>query len=771
MRTYLKFTVAGVAGRTVLSAKLRLYCTDDASVFGGEVHRVPDTTWSETAITWNTAPPPDAAIISSFGSVALATWYEVDVTSAISGDGVVSLAATSTNADGAHYASRETGANAPQLVVTTSAAAPDTTPPSQPGSLLVSGRTATSLTLGWTASTDNVGVDHYEVARDGTVLGNTVSTGYTDTGLAPSSLHHYAVVAVDAAGNRSSAALVDGTTAPDTTPPTAPTGLTLVGATATQVSLSWTAATDDVGVTGYRVFRNGVLLGTSATTSYTDATVTGSTSYSYTVRAVDAAGNVSLDSAALSVTTPAAPDTTPPTAPTGLTAPSVTPTQVQLTWNAATDNVGVTGYRIYRGGVRIGTSTTTGYTDATVAAATTYSYTVTAVDAAANESVPSAALSVTTPAAPDTTPPTQPGGLVVSATTATSVSLRWTASTDNVGVHHYEVSRDSGAPASTTATAYTDSGLTPNTLYRYSVVAVDAAGNRSTAALVNGTTAPDTTPPTAPTGLAAAGVTATQVPLRWVAATDDVGVTGYRVYRNGLLLGTSATTSYTDLTVSAATSYTYTVSALDAAGNESPQSSPPLTVTTPAAGGQVLFSDGFETGNMSKWTLVNGVAAQQALVFSGLWGARMTSTTGATYAYGTLAAPATDVTYSLQFNIASQGANNINLLRLRNPSNGSLGAVYVTGSDLLSLRNDSASVSTTSTVVVSQGAWHTLRVHFVVGGVTASLEEVWLDGVKVDALTRTDTLGTTPIGTVQLGESSTARTYDVAYDDVRVTSP
>jgi hypothetical protein len=150
----------------------------------------------------------------------------------------------------------------------------------------------------------------------------------------------------------------------------------------------------------------------------------------------------------------------------------------------------------------------------------------------------------------------------------------------------------------------------------------------------------------------------------------------------------------------------------------------------------------------------------------------MTSTTGATYAYGTLAAPATDVTYSLQFLIASQGANNINLLRLRSGGGGgSLGAVYVTSSDRLALRNDIANVSTTSTVVVSQGAWHTLRVHFVVGGVTASLEEVWLDGVKVDALTRTDTLGTTPIGTAQLGESSTARTYDVAYDDVRVTSP
>jgi chitodextrinase len=266
-------------------------------------------------------------------------------------------------------------------------------------------------------------------------------------------------------------------------------------------------------------------------------------------------------------------------------------------------------------------------------------------------------------------------------------------------------------------------------------------------------------------------VTAAQVPLSWAAPTDDIGVTGYRVYRNGLLLGPAATTSYTDLTVSASTSYTYTVTALDGAGNESVQSSP-LPVTTAPATGQLLFSDGFETGNLSKWLSVSGVGVQQGLVFSGLWGARMTTTTGATYAYAALSTPATEVTYSLQFLIASQGANNVNLLRLRTGSGGgSLGAVYVTSADRLALRNDSANVSTTSTTVVSQGVWHTLRVHFLVGGVTASLEEVWLDGVKVDLLTRTDTLGTTPIGTVQLGEGSTARTYDIAYDDVQVTTP
>jgi chitodextrinase len=91
----------------------------------------------------------------------------------------------------------------------------------------------------------------------------------------------------------------------DTTPPSAPTGLSSPSHTSSSVSLSWTAATDNVGVTGYQVLRNGAQVGTSTSTSYTDSGLAASTSYSYTVKATDAAGNVSAASSALSVTTSA----------------------------------------------------------------------------------------------------------------------------------------------------------------------------------------------------------------------------------------------------------------------------------------------------------------------------------------------------------------------------------------------------------------------------------------------------------------------------------
>jgi chitodextrinase len=193
-----------------------------------------------------------------------------------------------------------------------------------------------------------------------------------------------------------------GSATPDTTPPSQPTGLTATAVSGSQINLSWTASTDNLGVTGYRVFRNTVLVGTSATTTYSDTGHEAATAYSYTVSAVDAAGNISTASAPASATT-AAPDTSPPSQPTGLTATAVSGSQINLSWTASTDNVGVTGYRVFRNAVQVASPTTTTYNDTGLASSTTYTYTVSAVDAAGNNSATSAAATATTPQV--TTPP------------------------------------------------------------------------------------------------------------------------------------------------------------------------------------------------------------------------------------------------------------------------------------------------------------------------------------------------------------------------------
>ena len=195
-------------------------------------------------------------------------------------------------------------------------------------------------------------------------------------------------------------ALIWGGTSTDTTAPTVPTNLTASSITTTSATVSWTASTDNIGVTGYKVFRNGTQVGTSTSTSYNLTGLTAGTTYSITAQAYDAAGNSSASSTALSLTTTNnTADTTAPSIPSGLTSSSITQTSATVSWTASTDNVGVTGYKIFRNGTQVGTSTSTSYGLTGLTAGTTYSITVQAYDAAGNSSASSTALSLTTTAA------------------------------------------------------------------------------------------------------------------------------------------------------------------------------------------------------------------------------------------------------------------------------------------------------------------------------------------------------------------------------------
>ena len=189
-------------------------------------------------------------------------------------------------------------------------------------------------------------------------------------------------------------------TPPDTAAPSMPGNLAAVAAGSTGANLSWSASSDNVGVTGYIVRRNGTQVATPIATSYVDAGLSGGQTYSYTVAARDAAGNISPDSPSRSVTTPVPPpvDTIAPSVPTSLVA---TPgsNAISLTWGASTDNVGVTGYVVRRNGTPVATSAATSYVDSGLIASTTYAFTVSAIDAAANASAETAPVMATTLAA------------------------------------------------------------------------------------------------------------------------------------------------------------------------------------------------------------------------------------------------------------------------------------------------------------------------------------------------------------------------------------
>jgi fibronectin type 3 domain-containing protein len=294
--------------------------------------------------------------------------------------------------------------------------------------------------------------------------------------------------------------------------------------------------------------------------------------------------------------------------------------------------------------------------------------------------------------------------------------------------------------------------------HTFTVTAVNASGN------VDPTPASwawtiDVTPPPAPTGVGATPGNG-QVTITWQRVSDANGIASYEIYRDGTLLtSVGDTTSYVDSSVQPNTTYSYTVAARDRAGNASAQSDP-VSVTT---GRFVLFADDFESGTLNAWTTVSGLTLTTTDPYAGTYAAQALSTSGTTaYAITALPNSASDLHVRVRFFVATQGANTVYLLKLRTPTGTSLGGVFISSTGKLGFRNDIAGQSTTTTVAVSPGTWHTLLLHVVVS--TSGTVELWYDGMQIASIS--GNLGTDPIGRFQLGENSTGRTFDVRFDDV-----
>lgn len=460
----------------------------------------------------------------------------------------------------------------------------DTQSPDAPANLRLSAPAQPSAVyLAWDVSTDNVGVVGYRIYRNGNLFNSTTSNTLVDVTVNQNTVYQYFVEAYDAANNTARSGVLSILTPiePDVTEPTAPSNLISTQLTSTQVSISWNASADNVGVAGYRIFRNGSLLTTISATFYNDLAVNGNTSYQYQVEAFDAANNTARSNL-LNVTTPAEADVVAPTVPSNLVANQVTSDQVSLGWNASTDNVGVVGYRVFRNGGLLTITTANSYNDLTVNDDTTYQYQIEVYDAE-NNTARSNLLSVTTLVAPDVTAPAAPSNLNADTVTSDEVSLSWNASTDNIAVAGYRVFRNGSLLTTTTTTSYADLTVNDDTTYQYQIEAYDAANNTARSNLLSVTTlvAPDVTAPSIPGGLTVTEVTTDLVSFSWTASTDNIAVTAYRIYKNNSSVpyATTASSSFTDSNLAASQAYTYSVAAVDAAGNES-QLSADLNVTT-----------------------------------------------------------------------------------------------------------------------------------------------------------------------------------------------
>jgi len=441
--------------------------------------------------------------------------------------------------------------------------------------------------------------------------GTNFSTGNAVSGsvlVTPSATTNYSI-SCTGIGGTATANITVTVTVLDTIAPSIPTNLSGTAVSSNQANLTWTASTDNVAVTGYKIFRGGTQIGTSATNSFSDNSLTPSTSYTYTVSAYDAASNESAQSSPVSVTTPA-PSPSPTligeyeTAWSGATSPKTTTTFTAqagdvLVASAMTEDTPVTA-SISGGSLtwtRRQVVNVTGYGwlsiwTATVDTTKTMSVTFTrggnagnyggnvfqfrnasGIGASAKANVASGAptLNLTT---------TQTNSAVVVA------SVDWAALSGTSRVWRTNAGPFTEKSYANVSGAYTIySGYHPNagalgtyavglsapSGQKYSIVAIEVKGNGVA----------DTVAPTVPTGLAGTAVSSSQVNLTWTASTDNVAVVGYKIFRNGTQVGTSTTNSFSNTGLTASTTYAYTVSAYDAAGNNSAQSTG-VSVTTPA---------------------------------------------------------------------------------------------------------------------------------------------------------------------------------------------
>lgn len=371
--------------------------------------------------------------------------------------------------------------------------------------------------------------------------------------------------------------------------------------------------TDNVGVTGYNIYNGATLLSSSVTNSIVLSGLTCNTSYSFTVKAKDAAGNLSAASNSASTITPIC-DTQAPTAPANLVASAISTTSALLSWAASSDNVDVTGYQVFKGGVLL-TTTATSMSVTGLTCNTAYSFTVKVTDAAGNLSASSNSANITTNACPtgeivyddnlnsswedwswsayryfNTTSPTAAEGINsvkvdyggyggfslrknAFITPAANTVIKFWAYSTSANSLDFSTQNDDGSAQSTSvflttvANQWKEFTVTMSDLGNPSVIKrINIKNNSGNSPTVyfdyirfdSGTSAPDTQAPTAPANLAISNVSSSGLTLAWTSATDNVGVTGYQVFQGAALIANNITgTTYNVAGLSCATAYIF----------------------------------------------------------------------------------------------------------------------------------------------------------------------------------------------------------------------
>ena len=385
--------------------------------------------------------------------------------------------------------------------------------------------------------------------------------------------------------------------------PVSPTALKALGGNG-QVSLSWIAPSSNGGspIANYNLYRSTssgmetFLVKIGNVTSYTDSGLANGKTYFYKVTAANSAGESAQSNEASAI--PKAPATVP-SAPTNLVATAESQSQISLSWQppSSNGNSDITGYMVERS-TNSGTtwseivpntgSNATSFSDPGLAAGTTYSYRVSAINSVGT-SPPSNVSSATT-ASSTAGIPSPPTGLVATPASYSQINLSWVAPSSDGGyaISGYVIERSANGGSTwsavvpdtgTTTTSFSDSGLAAGKTYLYRVSATNSMGASLPSNVASATTL--VTAPSSPTNLSATAVSSSEIDLSWVSPGWNGGasVTGYMIERSTdggstwskLVSDTeSAGTAYSDKTVTAGITYYYRVSAINSAGDSTP---------------------------------------------------------------------------------------------------------------------------------------------------------------------------------------------------------
>lgn len=372
--------------------------------------------------------------------------------------------------------------------------------------------------------------------------------------------------------NTSSSAFYD-----DVEKPTAPSNIQFSNVTDFQAYVTWDDATDDAMFVCHRIFLNGEFYAFAVRSQYLIEGLEPGTTYTIEIDAFDRAFNYSDEKASENFET-GSESITFPTRPTDITFGPNYNSSITMSWQPSygeNNSTDINGYNIYKDDVLVTFQEELTYEFTGLEADTFYNI---KIEPIGTDGEPGLIAEETLKTLADSIEPTDITNLVSSNITFDSFDASWTASTDGFAVVGYDVYLDNVLHSTVVETTVSITGLSVSTTYNIGIEAKDLAGNVSNRVSIDIDTLSDIDNPSEISNLTSSNIEETTATLGWGAATDNLGVTGYRIYLDGTAIDTTTNLTYdlTNLTVN--TTYSVEVEAFDLAGNNSAKVG--LSITT-----------------------------------------------------------------------------------------------------------------------------------------------------------------------------------------------